>query len=66
MSEHTKTVWRMEKQFVDDYYTGTKSPLHSGCSEPLPEDILKLYKDCNYVEYGKAVSIFRGNITVGV
>ena len=59
MSEHTKTVWRLEKQFVDDYYRGTKSPLYSESSKPLPEDILKLYKDCKYVEYGKAVSIFR-------
>ena len=66
MSEHTKTVWRLEKQFVDDYYRGTKSPLHSESSKPLPEDILKLYKDGKYVEYGKAVSIFRKNITVGV
>ena len=55
-----KDYW-MERQFVEDYYNGIKSPLYSKPSTPVPDNILQLYYQKQYVEYARQLQ----NISVG-
>lgn len=54
-----KANWLMEKSFISAYYNGTASRLHSPPSLPVPANILQLYRDGKYLEYGKALRDFR-------
>lgn len=59
--EETKMLFRMEKSFVDAYYSGTPSPLYSEPLEELPEEISLLREQSKYVEYALRVKEFRTN-----
>ena len=52
---------KLELDFVKDYYNGVESILYSSPATPLPEEILSLYKEGKYLEYGEAVRAFRRN-----
>lgn len=59
LSRETKEVLKMkkdywmEKQFVEDYYSGRQSKLYSKPQPPIPKDILSLYVDGKYLEYAR-------------
>ena len=55
-----KDYW-MEKQFVDDYYAGRESKLYSPLRPPIPQHIMDLYNQGQYVEYARQLQ----NISVG-
>ena len=54
-----KMNWRLEKQFVDDYYSGRESPLYSPKAKELPPEIFLLHEQGKYLEYAKALMKFR-------
>lgn len=65
-SERRKQEIAMERAFVKAYYYNTDTPLHSPAAEPLPQNILELYKEGRYTEYAEAVREFRGTSTITV
>jgi hypothetical protein len=60
LPEEVKMNWRLEKQFVDDYYSGKESPLYSTPLPIAPDEILALQKNKEYVKYAEALMKFRG------
>lgn len=59
LPEEVKMNWKLEKQFVDDYYAGRESPLYSRPAQELPLEISALCKQKKYLEYAKALKEFR-------
>ena len=59
ISEEMWMNWKVEKEFVEDYYNGTDSKYYSPLKPTIPENILQLYRDGKYLEYGEAVKSFR-------
>ena len=47
-----KDYW-MERQFVEDYYSGRESKLYSKPAPQIPQHILELYHSGEYVEYAR-------------
>lgn len=58
-----KQNWLLEKDFITAYHTGFNSKLYSSPSQRIPQEILQLYRDKKYLEYGEAVRAFRCLIT---
>ena len=54
-----KANWLMEKAFVAAYENGTVSRLYAPPSVPAPREILQLYRDKKFFEYGEALMRFR-------
>ena len=59
LPEEVKMNWKLEKQFVTDYYTGRESPLYSIPLEPEPPGISVLREQKKYLELAKALMAFR-------
>ena len=59
LSEEVKMNWKLEKQFVADYYAGKESPLYSHPAPELPLEISVLREQKKYIEYAYAVRKFR-------
>lgn len=51
--------WRIESRFVWDYYHNQPSEYHSHQIPVAPNEILQLYRDRKYLEYGEALRTFR-------
>ena len=58
-NEEMNKSWELEKAFVNSYRTGKTSPLHSPQKEDVPSEIVLLYRDGKYLEYGEALRAFR-------
>lgn len=50
-TEEEKMNWRMEKQFVQDYYDGKPSALHSPPLPKIPDSVIELYRNKDYRKY---------------
>ncbi|MNG00586.1 hypothetical protein D3C85_293260 [compost metagenome] len=61
LTEEQKMNMKLEWKFKKDFYDGKQSSLYSPEIEPVPDEILQLYKDKKYLEYGEAVREFRLN-----
>ena len=61
-NEEMQKSWEMERAFTTHYYTGYPSPLHSPLKKEVPNEIMQLYKDGKYLEYGEALREFRINV----
>lgn len=51
--------WKLEQQFLWCYLNGKESKLYSAPLPPLPQNILTLYLNKQYAEYGRAVQEYR-------
>lgn len=60
LSEDELFNWKLEKGFVDDYYAGRHSKLYSDKLCTVPHNILQLWMDKKYAEYGHALMKYRG------
>lgn len=61
LSEEAKVNWRLEKRFVQDYYSGVESSLYSPQMLALPDEISVLHTQGKYVEYARDVQAFRSS-----
>lgn len=55
----TKFNYTLENQFVEDYYKEAESKYYSKTKTTIPQEILNLYSEGKYLEYGQAVKKFR-------
>jgi len=59
LPKEVKMSWKLEKGFVNDYYSNTPSILYSKPLCPLPTEISALHEEKKYVEYAYALRAFR-------
>lgn len=59
ISVEDKENIQLEKEFIQDYYSGKESKLYSANLEVVPDEILQLNRDGKYLEYAQSLREFR-------
>jgi hypothetical protein len=64
LSEDFKMNRKQEWKFIHDYYEGRESTFYAKprVLPDIPQDILKLYIDGKYLEYGEKLRAFRDGL----